>query len=61
MLTHVDDHADSGEGRRQVLRVRRPHGDGDDAGVQAAVEGSDQIDACARRRGANALSTKHRT
>lgn len=58
MLTHVDDHADSRKGRSQVLRVRRSHRDWDDAGVQAPVEGSNQINTCARRQKTSAVSTK---
>lgn len=58
MLTHVDDHADGGKGGRQVLRVGRPHGHGDDTRVQAAVEGSYQINTCTCQREAKAVSTK---
>lgn len=43
-MSDLDDHLDSGQGGGDVLRVRRSHRDGNTAGVQAAVEGGDQVD-----------------
>lgn len=48
--TYINDHANSGQSSSQVLWVRWPHCHGDDPGVEAAVEGSDQVDACRTKR-----------
>ena len=53
----LDDHLDGGQGGGDVLRVGRPHRDGDTACVQAAVEGCDQVDPC-RRRAEHQLTLK---
>lgn len=42
----LDNHLDCGQSGGDVLRVRRSHRDGDTAGVQAAIEGGDQVDSC---------------
>lgn len=47
---NLDDHLDGGQRGGDVLGVRRPHRDGNAAGVQAAVERRDQVDACRRNR-----------
>lgn len=43
--THVDDHADSGESSRQILRVWWSYSDRDDPSIEAAIKGSYQVDA----------------
>jgi len=48
--TYIDDHADGGEGSSQVLRVGGSHGHRDHARIQAAIEGSDQVNTWRRRR-----------
>lgn len=44
--TYIDDHAHGRQGGSEVLSVRGPHGHRDTACVQAAVECSNQFDAC---------------
>lgn len=44
-MTHVDDHADGGQGSSQVLGVRGPHCYRDHPRVQTAIERSYQINA----------------
>lgn len=45
---YINYHADSGQGGRKVLRVRRSDVHRNASSVEAAVEGGDQIDACER-------------
>lgn len=44
--TYINDHAHCGQGGSKVLCVRGPHGHRYTPCVQAAVEGSNQLDAC---------------
>lgn len=48
--THIDDHADSGESCSQVLWVGRPHRHRDDPRIEAAIEGSYQVNTCRSER-----------
>lgn len=43
---YIDYHADSGQGGRKVLRVWRSDVYGNTSGVETAVEGGNQINAC---------------
>lgn len=45
---YINYHADSRQGGRKVLRVRRSDVDGNTSSIEAAVEGGDQINACGR-------------
>lgn len=45
-LCHLNNHLDGGQRGRQVLGVRWSDSDGHTAGVQAAVEGGNQVDSC---------------
>lgn len=45
---YINYHADSGQGGRKVLRVRRSDVDRNASSIEAAVEGGDQINACER-------------
>lgn len=47
-MCDLDDHLDGRKGGGDVLRVRWSNRDGNAAGVQAAVEGCDQVDTCSR-------------
>lgn len=42
--THIDNHADSGESSRQILRVWWSYSDRDDPSIEAAIKGSYQVD-----------------
>lgn len=45
-LVYLHDHLDGGQRGGDVLRVGRAHRDGHAAGVQAAVEGHDEVQTC---------------
>lgn len=45
---YINNHADSRQGGRKVLRVRRSDVDRNTSSIEAAVEGGDQINACGR-------------
>lgn len=55
---YINYHADSGQGGRKVLRVRRSDVHRDTTSVEAAVEGGDQINACERDNGRQSQSEK---
>lgn len=54
--THVNDHADSGESGSQILWVGRPHSHRDDAGIEATIEGSYQVNACMQNEDTQAIN-----
>lgn len=44
--SYLNNHLDSGQSGGQILRVRGSDCDWHTASIQAAIEGSDQIDSC---------------
>lgn len=49
-MSDLDDHLHCGKGGGDVLRVRWSHRDGNAAGIQAAIEGSDEVDTYGHRQ-----------
>lgn len=57
-MSDLDNHLDGGQRGGDVLRVRRSHRDGNAAGVQAAVEGCDQVNTCRTHRVRGSVSAQ---